>query len=201
MPVWGGYSRRLGFNFSRPRRVKQNLSFVISPSTTTFASGGRTGGCGKPTTGSGRRCANRKARIAIPAGRSWTAKLLRTTGVGGPDRGYDGAKRLAGRKPSPLGGHRRPPRARRARPLLSPLLARPRRRARAPERRAAGGTAPRLAVVWADAAYTGRFREWVSRERGWRVEVPRHPDRQSCGGTALRRSLGDSGCWRAAGGW
>jgi hypothetical protein len=24
---------------------------------------------------------------------------------------------------------------------------------------------PRLAVVWADAAYTGRFREWVGEER------------------------------------
>ncbi len=36
---------------------------------------------------------------------------------------------------------------------------------------------PRLAVVWVDAAYTGRFREWVLRERGWRVEVPQHPDR------------------------
>src|SRR5215217_1411552 len=33
--------------------------------TTSFASGGETGGGGKPTTGSGRRCANRRARIAI----------------------------------------------------------------------------------------------------------------------------------------
>jgi putative transposase len=37
---------------------------------------------------------------------------------------------------------------------------------------------PRLAVLWADAAYTGRFRSWVRDERGWRVEVPRHPERQ-----------------------
>ena len=37
---------------------------------------------------------------------------------------------------------------------------------------------PRLAVLWADAAYTGRFRSWVRDERGWRVEVPQHPDRQ-----------------------
>ncbi len=37
---------------------------------------------------------------------------------------------------------------------------------------------PRLAIVWADAAYTGRFWEWMRNERGWRVEVPRHPDRQ-----------------------
>ena len=38
---------------------------------------------------------------------------------------------------------------------------------------------PRLAIVWADAVYTGRFRGWMRNERGWRVEVPRHPDRQS----------------------
>ena len=37
---------------------------------------------------------------------------------------------------------------------------------------------PRLAVVWADAAYTDRLRSWAHDERGWRVEVPRHPDRQ-----------------------
>jgi putative transposase len=36
----------------------------------------------------------------------------------------------------------------------------------------------RLAIGWADAAYTVRFREWMRNERGWRVEVPRHPDRQ-----------------------
>lgn len=37
---------------------------------------------------------------------------------------------------------------------------------------------PRLAIVWADAAYTGRFQEWMRNERGWRVEVPRHPNRR-----------------------
>jgi hypothetical protein len=37
---------------------------------------------------------------------------------------------------------------------------------------------PRLALLWADAAYTGRLRSRVRDERGWRVEVPRHPDRQ-----------------------
>ena len=40
------------------------------------------------------------------------------------------------------------------------------------------GELPGLDVVWADAAYMGWFREWVQEERGWRVEVPRHPDRQ-----------------------
>src|SRR5215218_1636103 len=36
----GGYPRRLGLSFSRLRRVKQNLSFVISPSITTSGFGG-----------------------------------------------------------------------------------------------------------------------------------------------------------------
>jgi transposase len=37
---------------------------------------------------------------------------------------------------------------------------------------------PRLELVWADGAYTGGFREWLEEERGWRMEVPRHRDRQ-----------------------
>ncbi len=37
---------------------------------------------------------------------------------------------------------------------------------------------PRMELVWADGAYTSGFREWAQEERGWRVEVPHHPDRQ-----------------------
>jgi len=33
-------------------------------------------------------------------------------------------------------------------------------------------------LIWADGAYTRGFREWAEEERGWRVEVPHHPDRQ-----------------------
>ena len=33
-------------------------------------------------------------------------------------------------------------------------------------------------MIWADGAYTRGFREWAEEERGWRVEVPHHPDRQ-----------------------
>jgi putative transposase len=33
--------------------------------------------------------------------------------------------------------------------------------------------------LWADGAYTRGFREWAEQEeRGWRVEVPHHRDRQ-----------------------
>jgi hypothetical protein len=36
----------------------------------------------------------------------------------------------------------------------------------------------RLRLIWADGAYTKGFRDWAEEERGWRVEVPRHRDRQ-----------------------
>ena len=102
------------------------------------------------------------------------SQAVKSTGVGGPERGYDSAKRLAGRKRHLLvdtgglvlgahihtaslhdrdGGQR----------LLTEELQE---------------EMPRLSVVWVDAAYTGQFREWVGEERGWRVEVPQHRDRQ-----------------------
>ena len=122
------------------------------------------------------RAAVREAegRTPDPSGAVIDSQVLKSTGVGGPERGYDGAKRLSGRKrhtlvdtnglvlgaqvhaatlPDRDGGQR----------ILNDELAE---------------ELPRLAVVWADAAYTGRFRSWVRNERGWRVEVPRHPDRQ-----------------------
>ena len=122
------------------------------------------------------RAAVREAegRERDPSGAVIDSQAVKGTGVGGPERGYDGAKRLAGRKRHLLvhtsglvlgahvhaanlhdrdGGQR----------LLTYDLQ---------------GELPKLAVLWADAAYTGRFREWVRQERGWRVEVPRHPDRQ-----------------------
>jgi transposase len=37
---------------------------------------------------------------------------------------------------------------------------------------------PQLDLVWADGAYTNEFCRWVEEERGWRVEVPYHRNRQ-----------------------
>jgi putative transposase len=100
------------------------------------------------------------------------SQVVKTTPVGGPARGYDGAKRLSGRKRHILvdtGGL---------------VLAAQVHGADLPDRD--GGRKllgeqsdlPRLELVWADGAYTGGFREWLGEERGWRVEVPRHRDRQ-----------------------
>jgi DNA-directed RNA polymerase sigma subunit (sigma70/sigma32) len=41
-----------------------------------------------------------------------------------------------------------------------------------------GQELPRMELLWADGAYTGGFREWLSRQLGWRMEVPHHRDRQ-----------------------
>ena len=103
------------------------------------------------------------------------SQSVKTTGVGGSERGYDGGKRLKGRKRhllvdtlglvllacvhsagihDRLGGQR----------LVATVPA---------------ATLPRLELLWADAAYTGTFTRWLSAERGWKVEVPRHRDRQA----------------------
>jgi hypothetical protein len=101
-------------------------------------------------------------------------RLGRQDHQGGPERGYDGAKRLAGRKrhilvntngfvlgacahgtdlPDRDGG----------RHLLTES---PR-----PE-------LFRMELVWATCAYTAGFRKWAELELGWRVEVLHRRDRQ-----------------------
>jgi putative transposase len=115
-----------------------------------------------------------QGRNPDPSGAVIDSQVVKGSGVGGPERGYDGAKRLSGRKRHLLVDtnglvlsahvhaaslHDRDG----AQKLLNDELAE---------------KLPRLAVLWADAAYTGRFRSWVRDERGWRVEVPRHPYRQ-----------------------
>src|SRR3712207_2919268 len=114
-----------------------------------------------------------EGRARDPSGAVIDSQVVKGTGVGGPGRGYDGAKRLSGRKRHLLvdtGGlvlgahvhaaslHDRDG----AQRLLTDELKR---------------ELPRMELLWADGAYTKGFREWVEEERGWRVEVPHHPDR------------------------
>ena len=122
------------------------------------------------------RAAVREAegREPDPSGAVIDSQAVKGTGVGGPERGYDGAKRLSGRKRHLLGDtgglvlgahvhaanlHDRDG----ARRLLSDELK---------------SELPRMELLWADGAYTRGFREWAEEEWGWRVEVPQHPDRQ-----------------------
>ncbi len=138
-----------------------------------------------------------QGRNPDPSGAVIDSQVVKGSGVGGPERGYDGAKRLSGRKRHLLVDtnglvlsahvhaaslHDRDG----AQKLLNDELAE---------------KLPRLAVLWADAAYTGRFRSWVRDERGWRVEVPRHPDRQLWRYVPWRRNRAASRCCRGGGWW
>jgi len=115
-----------------------------------------------------------EGRKRDPSGAVIDSQAVKGTGVGGPERGYDGAKRLSGRKRHLLvdtGGlvlgasvhaaslHDREG----AQRLLTDELKE---------------SLPQLELLWADGAYTGGFRRWAEEERGWQVEVPRHRDRQ-----------------------
>ncbi len=97
------------------------------------------------------------------------SQSVKTTSVGGP-RGYDGAKKLSGRKRHILTDtqglvlrlkvHRADLQDRASVPLVL-------------ER--AADEFPRLAHVWADQGYTGTGRDWIERELGWTVDIVSHP--------------------------
>jgi putative transposase len=112
------------------------------------------------------------------------SQSVRTTAVGGPARGYDGAKRLKGRKRHLLVDS------------IGLVLLACVHAANLQDR--VGGqqlvvsapvaALPRLELVWADAAYAGTFTRWLAAERGWRVEVPRPIVIDRRGATGWRRS-------------
>ena len=142
---------------STPFRERRNEACVVHPD-------------------SGLRAAVREAegRDREPSGAVIDSQAVKSTGVGGPERGYDGAKRLSGRKRHLLvdtGG------------LVLGVRV---HTASLHDRDGAQGLLtdelkeelPRLELVWADGAYTSGFRQWAEGERGGRVEVPHHPDRQ-----------------------
>jgi putative transposase len=121
-----------------------------------------------------RRVRQGEGRAPEPTGAVIDSQSVRTAGSGGPSRGYDGAKRLKGRKRHLLVDTL-------GLVLLACVHAADLQDREGGRTLIAAGSAealPCLEVVWADAGYAGAFARWLLDDRGWRVEVVRHPDRQ-----------------------
>jgi putative transposase len=115
------------------------------------------------------RCRLQAGREATPSAAIIDSQSVRTTDRGGP-HGYDGAKKLNGRKRHVIVDttglllkvvvHAADIQDREGvQQLLSPLK----------------GVFPRLKKVWVDQGYTGKGRQWITQEMQWEVEVVRHP--------------------------
>jgi putative transposase len=113
----------------------------------------------------------RQGRNPQPSGGIMDSQSARTTSVGGI-RGYDGGKKLSGRK----------------RHLLVDTLglvltatvhaADMQDRAAVPHvLRGVKERFGRLAHIWLDQGYTGAGRAWIERELGWSVEIVKHAPR------------------------
>ena len=97
------------------------------------------------------------------------AQSVKATSVGGP-RGFDGAKKVSGRKRHVLVD------------TLGLVLRADVHTADLQERatvprllRGADRQSPRLTKVWLDRGYTGSGRAWIEQELGWTAEVVQHP--------------------------
>lgn len=111
----------------------------------------------------------RAGRAATPSAAIIDSQTVRTTEAGGP-RGYDGGKKINGRKRHLLVDtlglvmavkvHRADLQDRAGAPLVLNGL---------------GAVFPRMRHVWADAGYTGKLGNTMHKVLGWTLEIVKHP--------------------------
>ena len=127
------------------------------------------------------------------------SQSLKTTGVGGEERGYDGAKKVKGRKRHLLVDtlglvlkarvHGAEIQDRDGIKLLLEIAA----RERLPKR---------LSHLWLDAGYTGQDKKgagWVEKTLGWTAEIVRHPPKPAPEEVVMRGGRGSEPkrAWRS----